>query len=130
MNTTKVKTHLMRAAFTFGLLCLAIGVIPLALGQRHSSKNSKKSVAPAGVICPNPWQEVAAMPLDLYGDACASDGTSVYCAGGYSFSVPGPPFTVNVFNKYDPVANTWTPLAPMPQSALRFRRELQFDPDL
>jgi len=118
MNTTKVKTHLMRAAFTFGLLCLAIGVIPLALGQRHSSKNSKKSVAPAGVICPNPWQEVAAMPLDLYGDACASDGTSVYCAGGYSFSVPGPPFTVNVFNKYDPVANTWTPLAPMPQSAL------------
>ena len=110
MNTTKVKTHLKRAAFSFGLLCLAIGVIPLALGQRHSSKNSKKSVAPAGVICPTQWQLVANMPLDLYGAAGASDGTFSYHAGGYSFSVPG---TVDVFNKYDPVADTWTPLAPM-----------------
>ncbi len=113
MNTTKVKTHLMRAAFSFGILCLAIGVIPLALGQRHSGKNSKKPVAPA--VCPAPWQLVASMPLDLYGAAGASDGTFSYHAGGYSFSFPG---TVNVFNKYDPVANTWTPLAPMPQAAM------------
>src|SRR6266513_1168678 len=113
MNTTKVKTHLKRAAFSFGLLCLAIGVIPLALGQRHISKNSKKSVAPAGVICPTQWQLVANMPLDLYGAAGASDGTFSYHAGGYSFSFPG---TVNVFNRYDPVANTWTALAPMPDT--------------
>ena len=79
MNTTKVKTHLMRAAFSFGILCLAIGVIPLALGQRHSGKNSKKPVAPA--VCPAPWQLVASMPLDLYGAAGASDGTFSYHAG-------------------------------------------------
>jgi len=55
------------------------------------------------------------MPLDLYGAAGASDGTFFYAAGGYSFSqIPG---TVAVFNRYDPVANTWTPLPDMPQSA-------------
>src|SRR6266404_5819224 len=111
MNTSNLKTHLKRAAFTFGLLCLAIGVIPLALGQRHSSKNSKKSVAPS--TCPNPWQEVAPMPTDLYGDACASDGTFVYCGGGYSFTSGT---TLNVFNRYDPVANTWTAMASMPDT--------------
>jgi N-acetylneuraminic acid mutarotase len=58
-----------------------------------------------------PWQTVASMPIDVYGAACASDGTFVYCAGGYSFSQPG---LVNAFNRYDPVADTWTALAPIP----------------
>jgi hypothetical protein len=53
------------------------------------------------------------MPIDLYGDACASDGTFVYCGGGYSFSSGT---TLNVFNRYDPVANTWTAMASMPDT--------------
>ena len=40
-----------------------------------------------------------------------SDGTFAYEGGGYSFSVGG---TINQFGKFDPVANTWTPLAPVP----------------
>jgi N-acetylneuraminic acid mutarotase len=40
-----------------------------------------------------------------------SDGTFAYEGGGYSFSVGG---TVNQFGRFDPVANTWTPLAPVP----------------
>ena len=63
----------------------------------------------------NPWQEVAAMPTDLYGAAGASDGTFFYAAGGYSFSQGN---TLAVFNRYDPVANSWTPLPDMPQSAI------------
>ena len=55
------------------------------------------------------------MPLDLYGAAGASDGTFSYHAGGYFFSSGN---TLAVFNRYDPVANTWTPLADMPQAAI------------
>jgi hypothetical protein len=66
---------------------------------------------PTPSCSPGPWQEQAAMPLDLYGAGGASDGTFFYAAGGYSFSVPG---TVASFNRYDPVANSWTPLPDMP----------------
>ncbi|PYK09075.1 MAG: hypothetical protein DME61_07685 [Verrucomicrobia bacterium] len=103
-----IKAHLIRGAF-YLLLLIAICAIPFALGRQAA----KKPLAPHGT-CPNPWQEVAAMPLDLYGDACASDGTFVYCGGGYSFSSGN---TEAVFNRYDPVANTWTSLPDMPQSA-------------
>jgi N-acetylneuraminic acid mutarotase len=51
------------------------------------------------------------MPVDLYGAACASDGASIYCAGGYSFSFPG---LVPQLIRYDPGTNTWTALAPIP----------------
>ena len=68
------------------------------------------------VCVPGPWQEQAPMPIDLYGAAGASDGTFFYAAGGYSFSQVPP--TQAVFNRYDPVANTWTPLPDMPQSAI------------
>src|SRR5438128_1501435 len=77
-------------------------------------QTGKKPLVPRGT-CPNPWQEVAVMPTDLYGDACASDGTFVYCGGGYSFSSGT---TLAVFNRYDPVGNTWTPLPNMPQAAI------------
>src|SRR2546428_10415053 len=102
---TTVRTYLLRGAFLLSLLCVI--VMPLALGQRHTPG------APA--VCPNPWQEVARMPTDLYGPGCASDGTFVYCGGGYSFSSGN---TLAVFNKYDPVADTWTPLPNMPRAAI------------
>jgi len=64
--------------------------------------------------CPPPWQFVASMPVDLYGAAGASDGTYVYEAGGYSFSLGA---TLDAFNRYDPVADAWTTLASMPTAA-------------
>src|SRR4029077_18957441 len=64
---------------------------------------------------PGAWQFAANMPTDLYGAAGASDGTYFYAAGGYSFSQAN---TLAVFNRYDPVANTWTPLTDMPQAAI------------
>ena len=86
----------------------------LAGGGGCASPTPTPSVTPS--CSPGPWQEQAPMPLDLYGAGGASDGTFFYSAGGYSFSqVPG---TVAVFNRYDPVANTWTPLPDMPQSAI------------
>jgi len=64
--------------------------------------------------CPPPWQFVASMPVGVYGAAGAVDGTYVYEAGGYSFDLGN---TLDVFNRYDPVANTWTTLASMPTAA-------------
>ena len=54
------------------------------------------------------------MPTDLYGAAGASNGTFFYAAGGYSFSSG---MTLAVFNRFDPVANSWTAMASMPQAA-------------
>ena len=119
-----IKAHLIRSAF-YVLLLLAVCVIPFALAQRNVGKlaptlktlraggKAARPQLPQGV-CPTPWTFVASMPLDLYGAASASDGTSGYFAGGYSFSFPG---TVNVFNRYDPATDTWTPLAPIPTGA-------------
>ena len=76
-NNSAINAHLLRAAF-FVLLFLAVGVIPFALAQRGSGK---RPLAPRGT-CPTPWTFIADMPVDLYGAACASDGTSIYCAGG------------------------------------------------
>src|SRR4029077_2740542 len=120
-----VKAHLIRSAF-YALLLLAVCAIPFALAQRNTTKRSvakpnvtvtagaKTRPLPPQGTCPTPWAFVASMPLDLYGAASASDGTFGYFAGGYSFSFPG---TVNVFNRYDPATDTWTPLAPMPTGA-------------
>jgi Kelch motif/Galactose oxidase, central domain len=113
-----IKAHLIRSAF-YVLLLLAVCVIPFALAQRNAGKsrfagpNGQHSVALPQGTCPTPWTFVADMPLDVEGQAGASDGTYFYSAGGYSFSFG----TVNVVNRYDPVSNTWTPLAPMPTGA-------------
>ena len=101
-----IRAHLIRTAFIM-LSFIAVCVIPFALGQQ----TGKEPLAPRG-SCPNPWQEVAHMSMDLYGDACASDGTFVYCGGGYSET------TLAIFNRYDPVANSWTSLPDMPQAAV------------
>jgi hypothetical protein len=64
--------------------------------------------------CPPPWQFVASMPVGVYGAAGAADSTYVYEAGGYSFDLGS---TLDVFNRYDPVANSWTTLTNMPTAA-------------
>jgi N-acetylneuraminic acid mutarotase len=53
---------------------------------------------------PAPW---------AYGVAATSDGTYAYVAGGYSYDID---MTLNVFRRFDPVSNTWTVLAPMPDA--------------
>src|SRR4029450_10753956 len=128
-----IKAHLIRSAF-YVLLLLAVCVIPFALAQRNQRSTGnrtmnvarpslkqqtqafKKLPAPPQGTSPFPWSFVASMPLDLYGAGGASDGTFYYSAGGYSFSVT--PGTVAVFNRYDPAADTWTPLPDMPQAAI------------
>jgi N-acetylneuraminic acid mutarotase len=60
------------------------------------------------------WQLRNPFPApDVYGAATTSNGAFGYIAGGYSFSLVA---DTNVFRRYDPVSNTWTVLAPMPDA--------------
>ena len=119
------------------------------LNEVWSRSNAVAGPTPTPSCSPAPWQEVAAMPIDVYGAGGASDGTFYYSAGGYSFSSGG---TQAVFNRYDPGTNSWTSLTNMLQSAIhapvavyyppdeqdlcvrwrrwRHRHELQYHPDL
>jgi hypothetical protein len=49
--------------------------------------------------------------IDHNGGFIDSDGTVAYEGGGYSSSVGD---NINEFSRFDPVANTWTPLAAVP----------------
>src|SRR5262249_36155253 len=72
-------------------------------------------LAPAGATCPTPWQLVANMPSALEGAAAASDGTYSYHA------------RLNAFYRYDPVVDSWTTLAPMPD-AVSFASAVYYPP--
>src|ERR1051325_6148533 len=104
--TTSAK-NLIGVALAVGLI-FVIQAVSVALGQRGIQKNEADS--PSGV-CNLMWQAVANMPQDLYGAAGASNGTFAYFAGGYSFTSGQ---SLTSLYRYDPVANTWTTLAPVP----------------
>ena len=55
-----------------------------------------------------PWATVANHPLSMESPAIASNGTFLYSMGGYSGGATAASYS------YDPVANTWTPIASMP----------------
>ena len=78
-------------------------------GSPTPTPTGSPTCTPGGT--PGPWTQAAPVPVDHYGGFIDSDGTFAYEGGGYSFSVGG---TINEFGKFDPVANTWTPLAPVP----------------
>ena len=77
----------------------------------HSVRNAlSDAYVPTGRF-PGPWTQAAPVAIDHYGGFMDSDGTFAYEGGGYSFSTSE---NINQFGKFDPVANTWTPLAPVP----------------
>ncbi len=55
------------------------------------------------------WTNVAPYPAQIESVAVASDGTYGYGMGGASNGI-----VTNAVSRYDTVANTWTPLAPLP----------------
>jgi N-acetylneuraminic acid mutarotase len=127
----KIKAHLIRGAI-YVLLLLAVCAIPFALSQgrnrgiaKHSVTKPKAAAAVRGkaaarsralAIAPRApdllsWSIVANYPLTSESVACTSDGAFGYCVGGFDGTNFVP---TNQFNKYDPVANTWTSLTPIP----------------
>ena len=73
------------------------------------------SGAQAGTCNLPPWNTPAPgapMGAAVYGHAVTSDGAFIYSASGGSFFPGGA--DVTLFQRYDPVANAWTTLAPVP----------------
>jgi N-acetylneuraminic acid mutarotase len=139
-----ILSHLWRGALFLVLPVVVILIMPIAFGQRNAGKSAAVSqapavtgaagvVAPAGQAVPKPrpgmpalsggagvsalapglpndsWAVRMAMPYVARGPFAVSDGTVVYVGGGYDGT--------NVHTdllKYDPVANTYTALAPSP----------------
>jgi hypothetical protein len=60
---------------------------------------------------PGPWTQAAPVVVDHYGGFMGSNGTVAWEGGGYSFSQGG---NIDWFGRFDPVANTWTALAAVP----------------
>ena len=89
--------------------------VPCSLiGKRQLAPQRKSARADAQLrndVPAVPWTLAASVAIDHYGGFMDSDGTFAYEGGGYSFSAPG---TINQFGRFDPVANTWTPLAAVP----------------
>jgi|GEM_PF-1104211 len=75
--------------------------------------NECSSPTPTPTPCPvQPWTFVADYPLGVIEQsAVGSDGAFVYSAGGYTF-----PAETDAFYRYNPVANSWTTLPPLPAS--------------
>ena len=57
------------------------------------------------------WTQAAPVDIDHYGGFMDSDDAFAYEGGGYSFSVGD---NINEFGRFDPVANIWMALAPVP----------------
>jgi N-acetylneuraminic acid mutarotase len=72
------------------------------------------ALAPAACGTPGPWSVASPVPTAVFGPMVAGDTTYAYSAGGYSFQLPG---ATTQFARFDPVANTWTTLAPLPSAA-------------
>src|SRR6516225_3688138 len=117
-----IKAHRLRGAIVLIPLVFAICAIPFALAQqgrfkqkaRQFQKAADQSLplrSPASVLTPDlsAWTIVAPYPAGAVEAPCVgSDGAFAYSAAGY---VGGPS---SATYKYNPVANTWTPLAPVP----------------
>ena len=82
---------------------------PSATATATGTPSATPTCTPGG--SPGPWTQAAPVGVDHYGGFMDSDGTVAYEGGGYSFSVGD---NTNEFGKFDPVANTWTSLTPVP----------------
>jgi N-acetylneuraminic acid mutarotase len=115
---TNIKGHLIRCAL-YVLLLLAVCIIQFALAQRKSFEQSHQfqkalgqwqqlAVASNGQVpVLSPWTTVAPYPEILESPAVASDGKYAYATNGL-----GNPISNGLY-RYDPIVDSWTPLAPM-----------------
>ena len=87
---------------------------PCATPTPSPTTSPGQTPSPTPSCTPTAWTVAAPFPgPDAYGLAMTSDGTNAYAAGGYSFSASN---TLSSFERYNPATNTWTVLAPMPDT--------------
>jgi len=135
---SQMLMHLWRGALLLILVIGLIQIMPIAFGQRSLGRLSPGvshapaatgapgvavlagapgvpagSVSPSSPVAPlDSWAVRAPVPYNARGPFAVGDGTGVvYVGGGYD----GSNVHTELF-RYDPAANTFTPLAPSPDS--------------
>jgi Kelch motif len=107
------KRQANQAGFYGGGNIWSVGGINGSTFTFFSDVFARPSCAGGGGPCTlQPWQIVANYPLVIESPAVCSDGTFGYVAGGRDSATF---LATDAFNQYDPVANTWTPLASLSQ---------------
>ena len=100
--------------FTLALLCF--GLLPRGQAVDNGQNNTATGSPAPTPTCspggsPGPWIYAAPVEEEHYGGFMDSDGTFGYEGGGYSFYYSD---NIDDFGKFHPVANSWTPMAPVP----------------
>ncbi len=92
-----------------------------ANGRLYASLGLLPGFKPAGVMyeydpTADAWTKKTSMPHPIHHAAVAVLNAKVYVFGGFELPASGPPGWVPVNDawEYDPAADTWRPLAPMP----------------
>src|SRR6476661_2799686 len=107
---SKISVYILRSAAALLLLsCVIVAFSSANTPTATGEPTSMPPCTPGGA--PGPWMEAAPVGTDHYGGFMDSDGTFAYEGGGYSFTISD---NINQFGRFDPVANTWTALAPVP----------------
>ena len=95
-----------------GLLVSSLATHTVAIALVLIISGLSTQASPTGTPCPlQPWTLVANYPVVIEAPAVASDGIFAYSAGGFEGELGG---ISNGFFRYDPVANAWTSLPPIP----------------
>ena len=115
------RTIRIRVAVICGLLICAVAITPRTAIIAAANQNSygapgvyttAANPKPADTPCASAgiWAEQSPYPIAIWGHAVASVGGNVYSFGGIVNNSP----VANAY-KYNPVTNTWTSIAPLPQ---------------
>ena len=93
------------------IVCLCIALASAAHAQPQEPTGSWSNNNPAGNSMPTGWQ------FSNTTNGMASDGTYLYCVGGYQYYYPDnyswPGYYAST-RRYDPANNTWTTRAQLP----------------
>jgi N-acetylneuraminic acid mutarotase len=93
----------------------------IAIGGRDGSHEEPSMLSATEIYDPasDSWRAGAALPVPRAGMGAATDGTIVIVIGGERFTTETGewvPETIGTVDRYDPVADAWTSLDPLPQA--------------
>ena len=104
-----------RYAWTLGSCGTASPTPPAGTATRTATAGSATPTCAAGGT-PGPWTVVSPVPTARYGVSGAGDSTNYYAIGGDTLGA-----TIGDVERYDPTANSWTAMAPIPTPVLDSR---------
>ena len=122
IHTPPVSTHLHTYSFSLTEALPMHTVMPMCLAMPQSTQllhaATNHDCVPTSYLqsqlldpqCKPKWRRGADLPVAMYRPHLVKIGNNIYCGGGYTGKVE----TSRLVFKYDPTADTWSPLPPCP----------------